>query len=200
MQDSFFDPLRPLVLKYSKADRFLYLAVRSDPKDLKSVEMALASAWKTNFPTKPFEHNFQNNFLANAMEVTANIKSTMSVIAIITMLLTITGLFALMSLSILKRMKEIAVRRVLGATVGNISYILNRNYFWVIIAGTVIGSGVGAWLSFILLDSIYNIHSGINSIMLTAAGVISLLVVFITIGIKVWQVMRMNPAKVLKGN
>ncbi len=200
MQDSFFDPLRPLVLKYSKADRFLYLAVRSDPKDLKPVEMALASAWKTNFPTKPFVHNFQNEFLANAMEVTANIKSTMSVFAIITMVLTITGLFALMSLSILKRMKEIAVRRVLGATVGNISYILNRNYFWVIIAGIVVGSGFGAWLSFMLLDSIYDIHAGISSIMLTAAGVISLLVVFITIGIKVWQVMRMNPAEVLKGD
>lgn len=200
MQDNFFDPLRPLALKYSKADRFLYLAVRSDSKDLKPVEIALASAWKTNFPAKPFEHNFQNEFLAEAMEVTANIKSTMSVFAIITMLLTITGLFALMSLSILKRMKEIAVRRVLGASVGNISYILNRNYVWVILAGIVIGSGIGAWLSFMLLDSIYSIHSGINSVMLTIAGMIALLVVFITIGIKVWQVMRMNPAEVLKGD
>ena len=162
--------------------------------------MALASAWKTNFPTKPFEHNFQNEFLAGAMEVTANIKASMSVFAVATMLLTITGLFALMSLSILKRMKEIAVRRVLGATVGNISYILNRNYVWIILVGVIIGSAIGAWLSFILLDSIYDIHAGISSIMLTVAGIIALLVVFMMIGIKVWQVMRMNPAEVLKGD
>lgn len=200
MQDSFFDPLRPLVLKYSKADRFLYLALRSEPQDLKNVEMALASAWKTNFPTKPFEHNFQNEFLANAMEVTDNIKSTMSIFAIVTMLLTITGLFALMSLSILKRMKEIAVRRVLGATIGNISYILNRSYIWIILIGIIIGSGLGAWLSFMLLDSIYSIHSGISSVMLTIAGIIALAVVFVTIGIKIWQVMRINPAEVLKGD
>lgn len=200
MQDSFFDPLRPLVLKYSKADRFLYLAVRSEAKDLKPVQTALASAWKTHFPTKPFDHNFQNEFLAGAMEVTANVKTSMSVFAVVTMLLTITGLFALMSLSILKRMKEIAVRRVLGASVGNISYIVNRSYIWIVLGGIMLGSIVGAWLSFTLLDSIYNIHAGISSLLMIAAGCIALFIVIATVAIKIWQVMRMNPAEVLKGD
>jgi ABC-type antimicrobial peptide transport system permease subunit len=200
MQDSFFDPLRPLALKYSKADRFLYMAVRSESKDLAAVQTALASAWKTHFPTKPFEHNYQNEFLANAMEVTNNIKKTTSVLAIISVILTITGLFALMSLSILKRMKEIAVRRVLGASVGNISFIINRNYFWIILMGIIIGSGIGAWLSLRLLDSIYNIHAGVNSVVLFAAGLLASIAVLLTIGLKIWQVMQMNPAEVLKGD
>ena len=97
-------------------------------------------------------------------------------------------------------MKEIAVRRVLGATIGNISYILNRSYIWIILMGIIIGGGVGAWLSFMLLDSIYSIHAGISSIMLSVAGIIALVVVFVTIGTKIWQVMRMNPAEVLKGD
>ena len=200
MQDNFFDPLRPLVLKFSKPNRFLYLAVRSESKNLKPVQTALASAWKTNFPTIPFEHNFQDEFLAEAMEVTNNIKTIMAVLAGITMLLTITGLFALMSLNILKRMKEIAVRRVLGATAGNISYILNRNYFWIILVGIIFGCGAGAALSFSLMDSIYSIHAGISTMMMIVAGIIALLLVFITVAIKIWQVMRLNPADVLKGD
>ena len=199
MQDSFFDPLRPLVLKFSKPNRYLYLAVKSESKDLHLVKTAIASAWKANFPTKPFDHNFQDEFLANAMEVTDNIKTTMGVLAIITLLLTITGLFALMSLNILKRMKEIAVRRVLGASIGNISYILNRNYFWIILGGILVGCGAGAWFAITLLDSIYNVHAGLSSIIMIVAGITAFLVVVSTIGIKIWQVMKLNPAEVLKG-
>ena len=198
MQDSFFDPLRPLALKFSKPDRFRYLAVRTKSEDMLDARATLASIWKTNFPDKPFEHNFQNDFLAGAMEVTDNIKTTMMALAIVTMLLTITGLFALMSLNILKRLKEIAVRRVLGASTSNIAFILNRNYFWIILAGVILGCAVGAWLSLTLLESIYDVHAGISTPMIIIASIIAFVIVFVTIGIKLYQVMRLNPADVLK--
>lgn len=200
MQDNFFDPLRPLVLKYSKPSRFQYVAVRSEVKNLEAVESALASAWKVHFSNKPFSHQYQDEFIANALEISNNIKTSMMSLAIITLALTITGLFALMSLSILKRMKEIAVRRVLGASISNISYLVNRSYFLIILGGIILGSVIGSMAAFQFLNGIYSIHAGVSSAVTLVAGSLILLAVATTIGIKIWQVMRMNPAEVLKGD
>ena len=200
MQDNFFDPLRPLALKYSKPERFQYVAVRSEVKDLAAVETVLAGIWKTQFPNRLFSHRYQDEYLHNALEINDNIKASMMLLAFITLALTITGLFALMSLSILKRMKEIAVRRVLGASISNISYILNKHYLLIILGGILVGGGVGSWLSSIFLDGIYSIHAGISSSVMIIAGGITLLAVGITIAIKIFHVMQMNPAEVLKGD
>lgn len=200
MQDNFFDPLRPLVLKFSKPDRFQYVAVRSETRDLEAVETALASAWKVHFPNKPFDHQFQDEFIANALEISNNIRTSMMALAIITMALTITGLFALMSLNILKRMKEIAVRRVLGASIGNISFLINRQFFFIILGGILIGIIIGGYAAFAFLNGIYSIHAGVSSTVIATAGIVTILAVGTTIGIKIWQVMQLNPAEVLKGD
>jgi len=200
MQYNFFDPLRPLVLKFSKSNRFQYIAVRSEARNLEPVETALANAWKVHFSNKPFEHRYQDDFIANSLEISNNIKTSMMALAIITLALTITGLFALVSLSILKRMKEIAVRRVLGASIGNISFLVNRSYFFIILIGILLGSVVGGMAAFQFLNGIYSIHAGVSSVVVVVAGSITLLAVGTTIGIKIWQVMRMNPAEVLKGD
>ncbi len=198
MQDDFFDPLRPLVLKLSKPNRHLYLAIRTSPENMLETRDALQAIWKENFPEKPFDHNFQNDFFADAMEVTNNIKTITSMFSIITMLLTISGLFALLSLNILKKIKEIAVRRVLGATSANIAYIINRNYFWITLAGILIGCVCGTWLSVVFLDLIYPINAGVSYIVLIAAGAIALMVILLTISFKLLQVLRTNPADVLR--
>jgi len=200
MQNNFFDPLRPLVLKFSKPNRFQYIAVRSEARNLEAVETALASTWKVHFSNRPFEHLYQDEFIANALEISNNIKTSMMTLAIITLALTITGLFALVSLSILKRMKEIAVRRVLGASISNISFLVNRSYFFIILVGILLGSVVGGMAAFQFLNGIYSIHAGISSAVVGVAASITLLAVGSTIGIKIWQVMRMNPAEVLKGD
>ena len=198
MQDSFFDPLRPLVLNLKKADQYQYLAIKTGATDMMAVRSDLEQIWKSNFPLQPFEHFYQDDFLAMDMLVTNNIKWFMLIVAIITFLLTVTGLFALISLNIMKRMKEIAVRRVLGATMQNISFLLNKNYLWIITSGIVIGIASGAWFALLLLDSIYSIHAGVSSVIMTAAGLCAILAVMTTIGIKIWQIRQMNVADVLK--
>lgn len=198
MQDSFFDPTRPLALKFGKADSFRYLVVRSDAPQMSELQLALSAVWKTNFPNKPFEHYYQDDFLANSMEVTNNIKWTMLIAAIVTLLLTITGLAALVSLNIVKRMKEIAIRRVLGASVGHVSYILNRQFAGIVLMGIVIGILGGAQVSQILLDSIYNIHSGLSAGLMIAAGVAVMTVILFTIMLKIRGLILKNPADILQ--
>ena len=197
IQDSFFDPIRPMVIKMAKPERFLYLAIRSQESDMLEVKSALESSWKANFPAIPFDHHYQDDFLAESLEVTNSIKVMMMGLAIVTMILTLTGLFALMSLNILKRIKEIAVRRILGASVSHVTYILNKNYIWIILLGIILGCGGGAYLALTLLDSIYGIHAGIALEIMLMAGMLCIVAVAFTMGVKLKEVLNAQPAQVL---
>ena len=198
MQDGFHDPLRPLVFKLGKAEQFEYLAIKTSAEDMLPVRAALESTWKEKFPMRPFEHYFQDDFWALSLQITTNIKWFMLIIAIITFLLTITGLFALISLNILKLNKEIAIRRVFGASLANLSFLLNKNYIWIISSGILLGCTLGSWIAFQMLNGIYNIHAGMSTPLLVLAAGSTLLVILLTLGIKMVQVMRTNPAEILK--
>ena len=122
----------------------------------------------------------------------------MLVIAMVAFLLTITGLFALISLHVLKLNKEIAIRRVFGASLGSLSYLLNKNYFWITAAGILLGCTMGAWISFQMLNGLYQIHAGISKWLLLLACGSTLLIVLLTLAVKMVQVINTNPADILK--
>lgn len=198
MQDSFHDPLRPLVFRLGKANQFEYLAIKTKAEDMLPVRSAVEAVWKKQFPMRPFEHYFQDDFWALTLQLTNNIKWFMLIIALVTFLLTVTGLFALISLQVLKLNKEIAIRRILGASLANLSIRLNKNYLWIIAVGILFGCAVGSWLAFQMLNGIYNIHAGMSTPLLVLAAASTLLVVLLTLAIKMVQVMKSNPAEVLK--
>lgn len=198
IQDSFFDPMRPLVLKFAKADEYRFLVLSSEAADMSAVQLALTAAWKKNFPNKPLDHSYQDDFLSNSLEVTNNIKWTTLILAIVTLFLTVTGLAALISLNILKRMKEIAIRRVLGASAAHVSYLLNRQFIWIILIGITIGVFGGASLADLFLNNIYNIYKGLNMGEMVGAGLVVMTVIVLTILLKIRGLILKNPADILQ--
>ncbi len=200
LQDNFFLPLKPVVLKFCKADLFSYLVVKTKPENIQEGRSLLAAAWKKALPHRPFIHDFQEDYLVESREVTNNISVISTALSIATILLTLVGLYALMSLNVMKRLKEIAVRRVLGASTKNIALILNGNYIFIILAGSLLGMLGGALMSKALLSSIYDVHVGINLPIIVIASIVLLTIIFLTLFVKVRQVMNLNPAEVLAGD
>src|SRR5678810_1163737 len=100
-----------------------------------SVYTKARDAWKKIFPMKPFNGFYQNEITKEAYQTTNNIAKIFFWFAIISILLTATGLFALVSLTVMKKMKEIAVRKVAGARAKHILVLVNRGYFWVFVIG-----------------------------------------------------------------
>jgi len=136
--------------------------------------------------------------LAESYRTSTSIAKIFSWLAIITVLLTATGLFALISLTLLKRMREIAVRKVVGATSRDIYLLVNKGYFWIVLAGTAFGCYAGWSLTKLLLNQIYRINNGISTFTLTTSVVMMVLVALVTTGIKIWQAIRTKPVKLLR--
>jgi putative ABC transport system permease protein len=108
------------------------------------------------------------------------------------------GLFALVSLTIARRTKEIGIRKVIGASVANIISLIHFEYVWLLVIGVCIANATGYFLNQMLLDSVFYYNSGVTAWTLIGANGIVLLIFIITISSKVWKVATGNPIESLR--
>ena len=196
--DELFDPKEPVVMKLGGENRYQFLVMQTQVKDLELVYGKTKEAWKKIFPMKPFTGFYQNELPKEAYQTTSNIAKIFFWFAIISILLTATGLFALVSLTVLKKMREIALRKVVGARSRHILVLINRGYLWPFLVGAVIGCYGGYALTKLLLDMIFAVNSGIANSTLINSVLVLFIIAGITSGIKVWQAIRSNPVDLLR--
>jgi ABC-type antimicrobial peptide transport system permease subunit len=196
--NTLFQPLDPVAMKLTKESRFQFLIMQANPKDLTNVFLKAKDAWKKLYPSKPFDGFYQNEVKAEAYHTSNSIAKIFSWFAIVSILLTATGLFALVSLTALKKMKEIALRKVVGASPRHILVLINKGYFWVFIIAAILGCYGGWALTKLLLDMIFRINTGVGSGSVIWSVVVLFIIAAVTSGIKVWQAVRTNPVKLLR--
>ncbi len=193
-----FDGISPNVFHFVKPDRYRVMKVKAPLEKLVETRAYLEGKWKAVFPNKPFDAYFQDEELAQSFMVSENVAYINLFLAIVSVLLAATGLFSLVSLNFLKRAKEIAVRRVLGASPESIAITLNKHYLLIFGVGSIIGIAIGAWFAGFLMDTIFAVNNGVNvsAAIISAVGIC--IVGALTIGTKLVGVLKNNPADTLK--
>lgn len=196
----FFNEVNPIVLAKGPVTRYRNLIVRADQSKLKSVYDQIKAKWTALYPLKPFSGFYQDEIAAEAQKVNNSIATIFFWFAIISVLLTATGMFALISLTVLKKMREIAIRRVVGATLQDVILVVNKSYFWIFIIASILGIFAGRSLTKLLMDLIFKVNIGVNTwtIFQSLLGICAIII--LVLGIKIRQVTKMNPSKVLKSN
>ena len=196
--NTLFEPSQPMAVKLGKENRYQFLIVKAKEKDLTNVFAEVGTVWKNLFPERPFNGFYQNQLKAEAARTTQSIATIFLWFGIISILLTATGLFALVSLTTMKKMKEIAVRKVVGAAPRHILVLINKGYFWIFIVASALGCYAGLALARLLLDLIFKVNDGVSTGNLLASAAVLFVIAGVTSGIKVWQAVRSNPVKMLR--
>jgi len=199
-QNTLFDPIQPVAMELAKPEKYSQIIIRAKQGSLASVYAQAKAAWAKLYPTKPFRGYYQDEVAAEASSVNESIAIIFFWFAIISMLMAATGMFALVSLTILKRIKEIAIRKVVGANGRHIFQLVLKGYIWIFLFSAGIGCYAGYFLSKMLMDLIFRINSGVSISSLTISFVCVLLISAITIGSRVWVVLRTKATDVLKAN
>jgi putative ABC transport system permease protein len=199
-QGSFFDPIQPVLVKMVPPESYSQMIIHAKTGSLVSVYNQTKAVWEKIFPLKPFRGYYQDEIAAEASRVNESIATIFYWFAIISVLMTTTGMFALVSLTVLKRMKEIAVRRVVGAKDWNIYRLVANGYFWIFILAAGIGCYFGYSLSRLLMNQIFRVNAGISVWSLVVAFLGNLLISAITVGSRVWRVLNTKAADVLRDN
>ena len=107
-------------------------------------------------------------------------------------------MFALVSLNVLKRSKEIAIRKVVGAEDRHIFQLVLKGYIWIILLSAIIGSYGGYSLSKLLMDLIFRINAGVSSNSMAISFAAVLIICAGTIVARVWMVLRSKTTDALK--
>ena len=197
-QSAMVDNQAPNVFNFQKPERFRTLKVKVGNDKLLATNDYLEKAWKATFPLVPFESFYQNNVIATGLAISENVAQLYLFLAILSVLLAATGLFSLVSLNVLKRAKEIAVRRVLGATGENITYTINKHYIFIFAIGSILGGLLGAWFAQFLLETTFAVNQGVTTVAVVGSMIGICIIGALTIGGKLYGVLQTNPAETLK--
>ena len=144
--------------------------------------------------------SYQDEVASEAASVNQSIATIFKWFAMISVLMAATSMFALVSLNVLKRSKEIAIRKVVGAEDRHIFQLVLKGYSWIILLSAIIGCYGGYALSKLLMDLIFRINAGVSSNSMTISFAAVLIICAGTIGARVWMVLRSKTTDALKAN
>jgi ABC-type antimicrobial peptide transport system permease subunit len=150
------------------------------------------------YPATPLNCYFQDEVSANTIKLNSIITSVFSGFALISMFMAATGMFALVSLTVLKRLREIAIRKVVGARQRDILWLVGAGYGRIFIISSLIGCASGYLLARQLMNMIFRINAGVrmDSLLMSWLGV--LLLSSCIILLRVLYLSRIRTTEVIK--
>lgn len=173
------------------------LTVMVDGSQVTESIKAIEKTWTSTLPNQPFDYSFVDQVLAQQYEDEDRMGQIMQIAAILAIAIACLGLFGIVAISVAKRTKEIGIRKILGASVGDILFLLSKNFALMILAAMVFAFPL-AWyfMQDWLTDFAYQINIGWLSFVV--AGLLSLLIGLLTMSYLAVRAARSNPVKALR--
>ena len=190
--------IEPMMMKLPREDSYRTMAVRAQKEDLPEVLEFLRETWVKMIPNYPFEGMYQEDTLEEEKAINRSIKQLYIFLAIVATILSMIGLYTLVSLSILNRTKEIGIRKVMGSPIPRIWLVLSKGFMINLAISSVIGCVGGYYLSLMMLDSIWDYWLDFNAGIYIYSVLIILVATAATITGKVYQAALQNPVSCLR--
>jgi putative ABC transport system permease protein len=145
----------------------------------------------------PIKYEFLDDHLQQLYESDNQMGSVITIIAILSIFIGCMGLFGLASISIQRRIKEVGIRKVMGASTNELMVILSKNFALMILVAFVIATPITyVFISGWLENFAYRIQ--INPLIFVAGGLLAMLIALLTICFHVLKAANANPVKALK--
>lgn len=194
--ESLHHAIRPLVL-YADASSYWNVAVRLRPERLQETMGFLRQQWEMFEPDYPFEYVFVDEDFRRLYHKEARLGQIFAVFTVLALCIACLGLFGLVSFMAEQRKKEIGVRKVLGASVPGIVFLLTKEFMWLVFTAVLVALPVAylvveRWLR----DFAYRTEVG-GEVFLLAIG-IALTVAFLTISYQSIKAATANPVNSLR--
>ncbi len=190
------DPLIPMIFIYDEIDGSLISVKATD--DSPTAQLAeLESLFTRYFPDSPFDFFFLDQEFNKQYQQDVQFQKVFNLLSVLAILIACLGLFGLASFTISKRSKEIGVRKVLGASVNQLIFLVSSQFMKlvgvsILVALPLTYFGVSKWLE----NFSYRITLSIWIFLLPALVIV--LVAFISILGKTYQVSTANPVNSLR--
>ncbi|MEO6455866.1 MAG: ABC transporter permease [Ginsengibacter sp.] len=193
--ESLHNPIKPFVLFTEMRGR--ELLVKLSGHNLSQSILFLETKWKSLVPGRPFQYHFLDDDYNKLYSAELRLGKVMNLFAAIAIVLACIGLFGLSSYAVQQRVKEIGIRKVLGASVSDIILILSGDFLKFTAIAVVIAFPIAWWvMTKWLQDFTYRINISWWIFILSGFSVI--IVAFITVSFQAIKAAMANPVKSLR--
>jgi len=199
VKDFNFDPVRskvgPLIISFSLAQG--NVAVKVKGGNYENTLSSIKNVWDELFPETPFSFYFLNEGLNKTYETEERLATVFKYFCGLAIFVASLGLFALASFSAERRLKEIGVRKVLGASESGLVFMLYREFLVLIFVSFLLASPIAYYLFEQWLNGFaYRIDIGAMTFFISVLFIT--IIALVTVGYQSISAARTNPVKILR--
>jgi putative ABC transport system permease protein len=200
MKDFHYQTLRnkiePLAIAVDQ-DSLNYMIIRIPPEGVSSSLGFIEKTWKRIIPNYPFEYRFMDDRYDMMYRSEERIGTLLRYFAVLAVFVACLGLFGLASFMAEKRTKEIGIRKVLGASVPQITRLLCKEFFLLVLVANIIAWPAAYFIMRKWLQS-YAYRVDLGYFAFVGAMLLALFVAILSVGYQAIRAARANPAESLR--
>jgi len=174
-----------------------YYSIRLHTNNLQLALQHVEKSWTTAFPGNPFDYFFLDEYFNRQYASERKFEQLFMIFAALAIIISCLGLFGLSAFTASQRIREIGIRKVLGASAANITTMLSVDFLKLVLLSILLVSPLtwfimNSWLR----DFSYRIH--INGWIFVLAGLVSLIIALITVSFQAVKAALSNPVTSLR--
>jgi len=193
---SFQQQIGPYCFNNSADNRYVYLLVKVEANELSTTMKKLENTFKKIIPAA-FEFTFLDQQMAKLYQAEEKLSTIVLLFAGLAIFIACLGLYALASYTAAQRIKEIGIRKVLGASVLQLVGMLSKEFMTLVVIAFLIGVPAGYYLMSKWLEA-FAYRTNLSLLVFFLAGIIALMIAMVTISFEAFEAARRNPVESLK--
>src|SRR5436190_1577892 len=188
--------LAPLLIA-TNSTMYRQVSIKLSTTNIASSMQSIKKIWEKTFPNYVYEYRFLDDKIESFYKQENQLSNLYKIFAVIAIFLSCLGLYGLASFMAVQRIKEVGIRKVLGASVGSVIVLFSKEFIILITIAFVIASPV-AWyfMHTWLQDYVYRIN--ISWWLFIAGGFTAIMIALITVSFQAIKAAVANPVKSLR--
>jgi putative ABC transport system permease protein len=185
------------MLRYNLNRAIDNVIINANSSNYHSLLGKIGALWKQHLPAVPFTYSFLNEDVQKQYESEVSLSATINLFTLMAIFISGMGLFGLSAFSAEQRTKEIGVRKVLGASVLNVSSLLSKDFLKLTAIAFVIATPIAWWLMNQWLQS-FSYRIQISWWMFALAGSLAMLLTVCVVSVQAIKAALANPVRSLR--
>jgi putative ABC transport system permease protein len=190
-------PINPLIIHFSETEPWGVMLVRIKPQKTREAIVGLEKISRKLNPQFPFTYDFSDEEYKKLYQAEQTVNGLSGYFAFLAIFISCLGLLGLTIFTAEQRIREMGIRKVLGASIASIFTLLSKEFLILVAIALLIAFPLAWWIMNDWLQD-FTYHIKINAWVFVIAALISLVIAFTTISVHAIKAALTNPVKSLR--
>lgn len=199
--ESLHEKIKPMVFFYESFNGYngAFSLIKLNTTNIQETMASIEEVWQKHIPTSPFRYQFLDSRFNNLYTTEMRLGKIFQIFTTIALMVSCLGLFGLVTFIIQSKVKEIAIRKVMGAKITQVLSIFLKEIYWLIGLSSLIGIPIAYWLmNKWLQDFAYHTNIPLSVTLFTVLLMLS--IASLTVSMRTLKTARMNPVESLRND